>query len=186
MAPEMGKAELVLRAVPVRIESEARLLQVADNREEILPKEGAEHEPVVQRRAPAGKRRRLRIAPDHQDDGADEKLLGQAHACRGRHLKGTKLHQPQAPGRTVGRIELVDADFRAVGVAGDVGQKIAKQAVDQPRSRRFALTGMGDLRHRDFKLIERVMARFIDPRSLAGRTEEKAGKQVGKRGWRCQ
>ena len=87
--------------------------------------------------------------------------------------------RPSRPGRAVGRIELVDADFGAMGVAGDVGQQIAEQPVDQPQRRGDARRR--GLRKRDLELIELVVARFVDPRRLAGRADEQTGEQIRER-----
>ena len=89
--------------------------------------------------------------------------------------------RPEPAGRAVGRIELVDADLGAVGVAGDIDQQVAQQPVDQPGQRRRALAGRGHLRQRDLQLVERVVARLVDARRLAGRADEQAGEQVGQR-----
>ena len=42
------------------------------------------------------------------------------------------LDQAEPAGRAVRRIELVDADFGAMGIAGDVDQDVPEQAIDQP------------------------------------------------------
>ena len=65
-------------------------------------------------------------------------MLHQAHARVRRHLEGADLDQAEPAGRAVGRVELVDAELGAVGVAGDVDQQVAEQPVDQPRLRRLA------------------------------------------------
>ena len=43
------------------------------------------------------------------------------------------------------------------------------------------LSGCWHLRHRDFKLVKRVVAGFVEARRLAGRPDEQAGEQIGKR-----
>ena len=52
-----------------------------------------------------------------------------------RHLEGAHLQEPQPPARGVGRVQLVDAEFGAMRVAGDVDQQIAQQPVDEPGRR---------------------------------------------------
>ena len=130
------EAELGLRLVPVGAEGEAVRLQIGEHVEEVLPDVVRQHEPVVQRRAPARQRPVERIAPQPRDDRADQQLLGEAHARVRRHLEAAELDEAETAGRAVGRIELVDADFRAMGVAGHVGQDVAHQPVEQPRRRR--------------------------------------------------
>ena len=41
--------------------------------------------------------------------------------------------------------------------------------------------GARHLAQRDFKLVEHVLARFVDARRLAGRADEQSGKQIGQR-----
>ena len=95
-----------------------------------------------------------------------------------RHLEAAELDEPQPAGRAVGRIELVDADLGAVGVAGDVGQDVAHQPVDEPGRRRGAVARLRDLGERDLELVQAVVARLVDPRRLAGRADEQPRKQV--------
>jgi hypothetical protein len=61
----------------------------------------------------------------------------------GRHLEGAHLEQAEAAGGAVRRVQLVDAELGAVGVAGDVDQQVAQQAVDEPR--RHGLAGLREL-----------------------------------------
>ncbi len=69
----------------------------------------------------------------------------------------------------------------AVGVAGDVDEQVAEQAVDQPRRRRVARARRRHLLQGDFQLVERVVPGLVDARGLAGRADEQAGEQVGDR-----
>ena len=110
---------------------------------------------------------------------AQQQLLGEAHARVGRHFERAEFDQPEPPGRAVGRIELVDADFGAMRIAGDVDEQIAEQAVDEPERR--GSPGAGDLRQRDFEFVELVVARLVDARRLAGRADEQAREQIGQR-----
>ena len=93
------------------------------------------------------------------------------------HLKRAQLQQPEAQALAFRRIHLVDAELRAVRVAGDIDQQIAEQAV-QDVGRTIAV---GQLAERDFELVEGVHSRFIDARVLAGRPDVHAGKKVGER-----
>ena len=86
--------------------------------------------------------------------------------------------RPRRPVGAVGGIELVDADFRPMRVAGHVGEDVAQQAVEQPWPRRLALARLRDLRQRDLELVEAVVARLVDPRRLAGRPDEQAGEEI--------
>src|SRR5882672_3085257 len=55
------KAELALRFEPHRIEAIARAAQIIEHAEKILPHEMAQHESIMQRRAPARERTALRL-----------------------------------------------------------------------------------------------------------------------------
>jgi len=79
------------------------------------------------------------------------------------------------------RAEFIDADFSAVGVAGDVDQQIAEQSIDEPWSDP-AGAGFRDLFKGGFKFVEGVASAFVDSRSLTGWSNKQAGKQPGERG----
>ena len=177
-SPQNGKRNSACASYQSERKSKPVRAQVGEHVEEILPDEMRQHEPVVQRRAPARQRPVQRIAPQPREDRADQQLLGEAHARVRRHLEAAELDQPEPAGRAVGRIELVDADFRAMGVAGHVGQKVAHQPVDQPRRRRLAVAGLRDLRQRDLEFVKAVVARLVDARRLAGRADEQAGEEI--------
>ena len=100
-------------------------------------------------------------------------------ACGG-ISKARNSSRPRRPRGAVGRVQLVDAELGAVGVAGDVDQQVAEQAVDQPR-RRSRRPARRHLREGDLQLVERVVARLVDARRLAGRADEQAGEQVRQR-----
>lgn len=141
-----------------------------------------QHETVVQGRAPADELAVDGIDPETGDQRAHQQLLGKRHARVGRHLETAELDEAEPSCRAVGREQLVDADLGAVGVAGDVGQKIAEQAVDEPGQRLLATAGGSDLRHGDLQLVEAVVTSLVDTRRLAGRADEHAGEEVGERG----
>ena len=71
----------------------------------------------------------LRLAPQFRDQGADQELLRQRHARIWRHFERAEFDEAEATGRSVRRVELVDADLGAVRVAGDVDQDVAEQPV---------------------------------------------------------
>ena len=99
-------------------------------------------------------------------------------ACGG-ISKARSSSSPSRP-RPVGRIELVDAELGAVGVAGDVDEQVAEQAVDEPRRRR-RFAGAGSCAEGDLELVEAVVARLVHARRLAGRAEEEAGEEIRER-----
>ena len=181
---EQREAEIAVRREPGELERIAGVVELADDVLEVLPDEVRQHEAVVQLGAPARQPRRLvRRRPEARDQRAHQQLLDQAHARVRRHLEGAHLEQAEAAGRAVGRIELVDAELGAVGVAGDVDQEIAQQSIDQPR-RRLPGLDLGDaseLGERDLDLVDRVVPRLVDARRLARRADEHAGEQVAQR-----
>ena len=123
----------------------------------------------------------LRLAPEPGDQRAEQQLLGEAHARDRAAFRRRGIRpSPSRPVGAVGRIELVDADLGAMGVAGDVDQQIAEQPVDQPQRRRFR-PAAADLRERDFEFVELVVARLVEARRLAGRADEQAREQIGQR-----
>ena len=63
-------------------------------------------------------------------------------------------------------------------VARGVDQQVAEDAVDQPWRR---LLARFDLAEGDLELVQRIVARLVDARMLAGRADEQAGEQVGQR-----
>ena len=92
-----------------------------------------QHEAVVQFGAPAGEAaRRKRVLPEAGDEGPDKQVLDEAHPRMRRHFKGPEFQESQAAGGVVGRIELVDAELGAVGVARDVDQDVPEDTIDQP------------------------------------------------------
>ncbi len=161
------KTEFALRREPCRIELVSGALKIGEHAEKILPHEMRQHEAVMQRRAPAHARAVLRLAPEPRDQRAHQQLLRERHARVRRHLEGAEFDEPEPPDQPLGRVELVDADFGAMRVAGDVDQQIAQQPVDQPRAR--FLARLRDLRERDFEFVQRLVTRLVDARRLAGR-----------------
>src|SRR5262252_8366591 len=175
------KTKLALSMKPLRIEIVAGAAEIVQNLEKVPPNEVFQHESVVKRRAPTYRRATLWRAPKPSNQRAQEKLLRQAHARVWWHFERAKLHQAQPAGWTIGREQFVDAELGAVGIAGDIDEKIAKQAIDQPRPRRLALAGRRHHGQRDLELVELVGPRLIDARGLAGRANEQTREQVGQR-----
>ncbi|MNX85652.1 hypothetical protein D3C86_1175000 [compost metagenome] len=133
--------------------------------------------------APAGQPRGVRRLPEVGDQTAQQQLLRQAHARMRRHFKSAQFQQAQPARRTVGGIQLVDAEFRAVRITRDVDQDVAQRPVDHPGRHLGALLRAApmDFLKRQFKLVHLVVARFVDARRLAGGADEQARKQVRQR-----
>ncbi len=169
---KMGREPFVLK----------RIACLTEFLKDVLPvelDEVGEHETVVQRVPPVDQLSPIRFFPESGDERSHQELLNQTHARVRRHFKSPQLDQPQ-PGRSgVGRIKFVDANLRAMSVAGEIDQEVAKDAVDRPGTYEFGGAGIGDLIEGDLKLIKRVGARFIDARMLAGGTYEESGEEIG-------
>ena len=137
-----------------------------------------QQEAIVELRPPANELRAIGSLPNTGDNGADQKLLRQAHARIGRHLEAAELDQPEPARAAVGRVELIDAELRPMRVAADVDENVAKDAVDQPGRAPplFRNQVAGQL-----QLVEAVVARFIDARGLACRSDRQAGKKIRER-----
>ena len=109
--------------------------------------------------------RRVGLAPESGHQRAQQHLLHEAHARMRRHFEGAHFDEAEPPAAAVGRIQLVDAKFGAMRVAGDVDQKISEQPIDEPRRRLGS--GLGELPERDLELVEGIVARLVDARRLA-------------------
>ena len=101
-----------------------------------------------------------------------------------RHLESAELQQPEPPPQRVGAVQLVDAELRAVGVAGEVGEQGPEGPVDQGAKgsegsrRRDRCAQPLDLGEGDLQLVQRVRAALVHPRGLAGGADEPAGERV--------
>ena len=93
-----------------------------------------QHEAVMQFGAPANQGRGVRLLPESRDQGPQEQLLRQRHLRMRRHFKPAEFDQTEAAAGRVGRIELVDAELSAMGVAGQIDQQMAKDAIHMPWS----------------------------------------------------
>ncbi|MCY1432160.1 hypothetical protein D9M71_481500 [compost metagenome] len=124
---DLGKAKLQVRCEPLGTQRVACGIELDQYIGKILLDKVRQQEAVVQLGPPAGQALgRIGFTPETRDQGAQQKLLDQAHARMGRHLEGAQFQQPQAPGRTIRGVQLVDAELGAVGIAGDVDQQVTQ------------------------------------------------------------
>ena len=165
------EAELEVGGKPVGLEVVPRLAQFHQHVFPVEPDEIRQHEPVVQRRSPAHQRMLARGAPELRDERTHHQLLRDAHARMRRHFERPHLNQTQPRTGRFRRIQLVDTKLRAMRVARQIDQQIAEDAVYQPRRDRFRAR-VGHLVERDLHLVERIEARFVDARMLAGRADK--------------
>ena len=63
-------------------------------------------------------------------------------------------------------------------VPRQIGQQMAKHAIDQPRR---ATAAFGNLLKRDFKFVQTVVPGLVDPRRLARRADERSAEQIRQR-----
>ena len=117
--------------------------------------------------------------PEARDQRAEQQLLHHAHPRIRRHLECPQLEEAAPPGCEVGRVELVDAELRAMRVARDVDKQVAQRAIDEPRGR-LALR-RSKPRERDLHLVQAVVPSFVEPRRLARGPEKHPGEEVRER-----
>ncbi len=100
-----------------------------------------------------------------------------------RHLEGAKLEDAEASRGGPRRVELVDRELGAVRVAGEVDEEVAQDPVDEPRLlvRLARLELSFELLEGDLQLVERVGARLVHARALAGGADEHPREEIGKR-----
>ena len=155
------EAEFEVRREPLGLQRVAIGLHVRHHIHQVLFDEVRHQKTVVQFRPPTRQRlRRVRPLPETRHHRPQQQLLSQAHARMWWHLECAHFQEAESPRRTIGRIQLVDAEFRAVGIAGDVDQQIAQQPVHQPRRHRVArLRGIGVERQLHF--VQRIVARLV-------------------------
>ena len=130
---ELGKA-----LEPLPLEAESRPPQVVHHRRKILHHEVRQHEPVMERRAPADepaathRRQAPRLPPQPGHKPPHDELGREPHPHVRGHLETTELDQAAAAAGRIGRPELVDAELGPVGVAGEIGEDVAEHAVGKP------------------------------------------------------
>ena len=127
--PIFGKRNSKCDVKPAVFEVEARRAQVGEHFEEVPPDEVRQHEAVVQRGAPADQAACERLLPEQCDQGAHQQHLQEPHAEVRRHLERAQLKQAEPQTLALGRVHLVDAELRAMRVAGHIDQEIAKEAI---------------------------------------------------------
>ncbi len=138
---------------------------------------------VVQRGPPADEPALVGLLPEARDQRAQQQYLHGAHPGMRRHFERAEFEEAEPARRGVRRIELVDGEFGAVRVAGQIGQQMTQQPVDEPRRCGLAarLVLLRQLLERDLELVEAVVARLVDARRLARRADEHPREQIGQR-----
>src|SRR5262249_25457264 len=114
------------------VECISSLAQIFDHRLKISFDEVGQKETVVEACTPSNRPLVIRILPELGYNPAHEELLSETHPRMRRHLERTHLDETEPSCRAVRRIQLVDAEFRAMCVACDIHKKITKDSIDQP------------------------------------------------------
>ncbi|MNH29977.1 hypothetical protein D3C79_902410 [compost metagenome] len=91
---DLGKTKLQVRGEPLGPQRVTCGVELDQHISEVLLDKVRQHEPVMQFGPPAGQALgRIRFTPETRDQGTQQQLLDQAHACMRRHLEGTQLKQ---------------------------------------------------------------------------------------------
>jgi hypothetical protein len=92
---DLRKTKFKMGAEPTGLHRIAVLAQIVDHLAKIAPDKVRQHPAVVDVGAPADERLGVGLLPEARDEGAQKKLLGQAHAGVGRHFKGAHFQQAE-------------------------------------------------------------------------------------------
>ena len=176
---DVREAEFEVGEEPVVPHEVAGFGHVFHDISEVLPDEVGEEEAVVEFGAPADEFFLVRLLPEAGDGGAQQEVLGEAHFRVGGHFEAAEFDEAEAAGGAVGGEEFVDAEFGAVGIAADVGEEVAEDAVDKPG---WDFAKFGDLVEGDFEFVEGVVAGLVDTGCLGGGADEEAAEEVGEGG----
>ena len=165
------------RREPTEVERVTGALQITNYIPHVGRDKMRQHELIVQARAPTNELACVGRFPEARDQRAQQQHLRETHLCVRWHFEAAKLQQAQPTAGAVGRIQFVDAKFRAVCVTGEINQQVTQQPVDQPWCERFFACRLLDrqLLERDIQLVEIVVARLVHARRLTGGADELAG-----------
>ena len=174
------KSEFKVGSKPQWIKVEACIGQIMKHIFKVHFDKGGQHESIMQCGTPTSDGGLVVLIPKTCHQGSQQQLLNHAHPCMRWHFEGTQLQQSQATCGRVWRVHFVDAKLAAMGVACHVYQNISQAAIDQPRRHalpmnlaipRYFVQG-------NFKLVDLVVASFINARCLAGRANEHATEKI--------
>src|SRR6516164_7999031 len=128
--------------------------------------------------APFNRRLEVGLAPKPRNQRAHQQLLRQTHQSVRGHFKPAQLDQTQTSVRRIGGIKLIDTKLRAMRITCDVDEDVPESAVNEPR---WAVTfhRLRYLAEGDFEFVQIIGPGLIDARRLAGRSDEKARKEIG-------
>jgi len=93
------------------------------------------------------------------------------------HFETAEFDETEAAVGGIGRVKFVDAEFGAMGVAGEIDEEVSEDAVHDP-GRGVELRRRWDLAEGDFEFVEIIGAAFVGAGGLAGWADEGAGEEV--------
>src|SRR5262249_38852515 len=134
-------------------------------------------ESIVQLRSPSHEFASVWRLPESRNERNQHQLLREAHLRMRWHLERAKFDETESTRWAVRRIQLVDANLRAMRIAGHVDEQIAEPAIDQPRHRRSG-AAIGNLRESEFEFVQRIEPCFVDAWRLTGRPNEHPREQI--------
>ena len=167
-----------MRREPSGLEGITGAIEIVKHVLEVAGNEVRQHEQVVELGSPGNGGALVGLLPEPGDQGPHQQLLGQAHAGVRRHFETAQLQQSEAPRRGVRRVQLVDAEFGPVSVAGTVDQDVPEDPIDQPR-RNARFTHPRNLAEGDVQFVQAVAAGFGDARRLAGGPDKQPREHIG-------
>ena len=106
-----------------------------------------------------------------------EQQLDKPHSDVRSHFEGPQFEEAEAQSKTLGSIQLVDAELGAMRVSCDIHQQIAEQSIHNKRR----AVARRHVPKRKFQLVQCIHPRLVYARILACRTDIHAGKQVRQR-----
>src|SRR5215475_14140508 len=128
-----GKTKFEMRRKPGFIDGITRPPQIVDDGGKILFDVVRKKKEIVKAGSPTDRFFLKWGAPEPRNQSTYKQLLRQTHPCMRRHLERPHLHKTEPARRAVGRVELIDAEFGTMRVAGHVDQQVSENPVDQPR-----------------------------------------------------
>ena len=175
--PSSGKRNSWWARNQSRCERIAGAAQIREHVVEVLRHEVRQREAIDEPRPPAHQPLRgTARATSRRSARARTSCCARLMRACGGISKARSSTSPWRPAGAVGAVELVDAQLGAVGVAGDVDQQVAEDAIDQPGRRRRPR--VGDLRERELQLVDAVAGaprRCAAPGWSAPRTARRTG-----------
>ena len=109
------------------------MAQVFQHFTEVLPEKMWQHETIVQGMAPVDRRLFIRLVPERRHAGSSSSIWTRLMRACGGISKPRNSSIPKAPGRGIRRIQFIDTELTAMGVAREIRQQMTQDPIDQPR-----------------------------------------------------